>query len=39
MGLVNAKEVAQAINIDKLGLLGTVFWLGFDENLKSRHSQ
>lgn len=25
MGLVNAKEVAQAINIDKLGLLGTVF--------------
>ncbi len=25
MGLVNAKEVAQVINIDKLGLLGTVF--------------
>mgnify|MGYP000108695123 CR=1 FL=1 len=25
MGLVNAKEVAQAINIDKLGLLGTAF--------------
>ena len=28
MGLVNAKEVAQAINIDKLGLLGTVFGWG-----------
>ena len=25
MGLVNAKEVAKAINIDKLGLLGTAF--------------
>ena len=25
MGLVNAKEVAQAVNLDKLGLLGTVF--------------
>ena len=25
MGLVNAKEVAQVINIDKLGLLGTAF--------------
>ena len=25
MGLVNSKEVAQAINIDKLGLLGTAF--------------
>ena len=25
MGLVNSKEVAKAINIDKLGLLGTAF--------------
>ena len=39
-GLVSAKEVAKAINIDKLGFLGTFGgWMGADEATPSLQTQ